>query len=90
MTLSLHTIRGMPEIVSADPPYRQIAEHLRQAIRAGTRKPGSVMPTTQEIAIEYSVAMSTAARALSLLKEEGWIVTRKSKAALVAPTQPAE
>jgi DNA-binding transcriptional regulator YhcF (GntR family) len=88
MTTTLHTIPSMPEILSPDPPYRQVAEHLRQSIRAGERKPGSVMPTTQEIAIDYRIAMSTAARALALLRDEGWIVTRRSKAALVAQDQP--
>lgn len=89
MTSTLHTIRGMPEILSPDPPYQQVAEHVRQSIRTGERKPGDVIPTTQKLATDFGIAMSTAARALAVLKEEGWIVTRRSKPALVAPTQPA-
>lgn len=85
---TLDTLTHMPEIVEYIPPYKQVAEHLRQDIRDGRRKPGDVMPTTQELTKEYGVAMSTAARALALLRDEQWIVTRPSKAALVAPTQP--
>lgn len=87
---TLDTLAVMPEIVKPDPPYMQVAEHLRQEIRTGRRKPGDVMPTTQELTVEYKVAMSTAARALALLRDGGWIVTRPSKAALVAPAIPEE
>jgi len=88
MNTTLDTLAPMPEIVRYDPPYKLVAEHLRQSIRSGERKPGDVMPTTQELTKEYGVAMSTAARALALLRDEKWIVTRPSKAALVAPRQP--
>lgn len=85
---TLDMLTRMPEIVKYVPPYRQVAEHLRESIRTGERKPGDVMPTTQKLTLEFEVAMSTAARALALLRDEGWIVTRPSKAALVAPNKP--
>lgn len=88
MQPTLDTLAPMPEILPQQSPYQQVAEHLRKDIRTGRRKPGSVMPTTQELATEYGIAMSTAARALALLRDEKWIVTRPSKAALVAPNKP--
>lgn len=85
---SLNTLPAMAEIVTPEPPYRQVAEHLRQAIRAGRLRPGDVVPTTRELTLEYGIAMSTAARALALLRDEGWIVSRPSKPAIVAPSRP--
>lgn len=73
----------MAEIVSAA-LYQQVAEQYRAAIRAGDLKPGAIMPTTKAIAREYGIAISTAARALTTLRDEGWIVSRPSKPAIVA------
>lgn len=78
----------MAEIVSAS-PYRQVAEHYRQAIRSGQLAPGVQMPTTKAVAAEYGIAMSTAARALALLRDEGWIVSRPSKPSVVAERPPS-
>lgn len=72
----------MEEIVAAA-PYQQIAEHYREAIRSGRLQPDARMDTTKEIATKYSVAMSTAARARALLRDEGWIVSRPSKPSVV-------
>lgn len=75
------------EIISAA-PYQQVAEQYRQAIRSGALKPGAVMPTTKTVAQEYGIAVSTAARALATLRDEGWIVSRPSKPAVVAEISP--
>lgn len=80
---SLGMIPRVPEINWATAPYQQVAEHYRAEIRAGRLAPGALMPTTKEVAVEYRLAMSTAARALAVLRDEGWIVTRPSKPAVV-------
>ena len=77
----------MAGIVSAA-LYQQVAEQYRAAIRAGELKPGAVMPTTKAVAEEYGVALSTAARALAALRDEGWIISRPSKPAIVAERSP--
>ena len=84
------TIRPMSEIQTPDPPYKQLAEIIRKDIRTGSLKPGDPVPTTRELTVKYDVAMSTAARALALLRDEGWTISRPSKAAIVAPAKPRE
>jgi DNA-binding GntR family transcriptional regulator len=74
--------------ITTQPPYQQVAELLREAIRTGELSAGQVVPSTKELSQRYKIAMSTAARALALLRDEGWIVSRPAKPALVAPRPP--
>lgn len=57
------------------PPYKQIAEIIRQRIAAGTYSKGSRLPTESEMVETWEVARSTARRAIALLREEGLIDT---------------
>lgn len=82
------TVLAVPS-VNRTAPYRQIAEHYRSEIKSGVLQPGSVIPSITEVKDEWEVATSTAARALALLRDEGWIVTRPGKAAVVADRHPA-
>lgn len=55
-------------------PYRQIAEIIRQRIRAGELRPGARI-TESELTDAYEVARNTARRALAVLRDEGLIMT---------------
>jgi DNA-binding GntR family transcriptional regulator len=59
----------------AEPAHRQIALHYQELIRAGALKPGDQMPSISTIRSEWGVAMSTAGRAVALLRDNGWIKT---------------
>jgi DNA-binding GntR family transcriptional regulator len=87
---TLTRLGHVPEIMNPDPPYKQLAEFIRADIRSGKLKPGEAVPTTKQLTEEYGVAMSTAARALALLRDEAWTVSRPSKSAVVAPSQPKD
>jgi DNA-binding GntR family transcriptional regulator len=52
-------------------PYQQIAAQLRQEIAAGSRAPGSRLPSVVTIVQETGVADFTARKALRLLIAEG-------------------
>lgn len=65
------------------PPYQQIASHLRAAILTHTISAGEKLPSQAELAAEYGVAGMTVQRALSLLKEQGLIVSRQGSGAFV-------
>lgn len=54
-------------------PYLQIAEDIRARIRDGALQPSDVVPSVRTISRDYSVAMATAHRALSLLQAEGYV-----------------
>jgi DNA-binding transcriptional regulator YhcF (GntR family) len=58
---------------SAVPPYEQVAGMLRDEIAEGTLS-GRV-PSIHTIALHHRVSHRTAARALSILKGEGMIVS---------------
>ncbi|MFW6058726.1 MAG: GntR family transcriptional regulator [Phycisphaeraceae bacterium] len=53
--------------------YRQIADLLRRRIEAGELKPGTKLPSTQALAEQWSVNVSTVHSAMTLLVREGWL-----------------
>jgi integrase len=65
-------------------PYVVIAEALREQIRSCALKPGSELPTVSQLAVANNVAVGTAHRALTLLKNEGLITVTRGRRAIVA------
>lgn len=57
-------------------PYVQIAASIRAAILSGELEPGSVLPSTAELADFYGVAPGTVTSAIRVLRDEGFIVSR--------------
>ena len=55
-----------PTVERPDPPYLQIVDHLRRQIRSGHFRDGDPMPSSRQLAAEWQVSLSTAARALIL------------------------
>src|SRR2546423_295044 len=55
------------------PPYLQIADDLREAIRSGRYEPGHRLPAGRELAKQYGVALMTVQRALNTLAADGLI-----------------
>ena len=55
------------------PPYAQIAAELRDRIAAGEMAQGDRVPSTREITRRWGVAMATATKALTALREEGLV-----------------
>jgi DNA-binding GntR family transcriptional regulator len=70
-------------------PYLQVAGGLRAAIRSGEYAPGAQLPTYQELAETWGVAINTAKSAVTLLRDEGLVVTQHGKGSFVR-TQPAD
>lgn len=65
-------------------PYESIAEALREQIRSGELGPGDQLPSVAELAVANKVAVGTAHRALTLLKNEGLIEVARGR----RPTVP--
>lgn len=63
----------MPSIERTDPPYLQIAGHIRDQIISGELKDGDPIPSARKIASEWNVAMATAAKVLTTLRSEGHV-----------------
>ena len=81
------TIVPKPVPAPATPrgPYEVIAESLREQIRTGQLKPGDQLPTIAELAVANTVAVGTAHRALTLLRNEGLVEVARGKRAVVSP-----
>lgn len=70
--MRLEIIRG-----SAVPPYRQLAEQIAAAIRAGELAPGERIPTRKEFTEVHhlDLAPNTVQKAMDLLKKDGLVFT---------------
>jgi hypothetical protein len=78
----------MPAIVVPAPrlprgPYEVIAADLRQQIEDGRLAPGSLVPTTNELATAYNVSIATSHRAIAVLNSEGLIEVSRGRRAVV-------
>ena len=57
------------------PPYRQIAEILRDRIEDGTIPPGRRIPSIVDLESEFDVARDTIRKAVQTLKDDGLVET---------------
>lgn len=63
--------------------WRQIQDWLEFRIREGELKPGSRLPTEQELAVQFAVNRHTVRRALSLLADKELIRTEQGSGSFV-------
>jgi GntR family transcriptional regulator len=71
-----------------EPKYRQIANELRAAIRAGDYAPGDRLPGENDLMASYGVARMTARQALGVLTTEGVADARKGSGVYVRDFTP--
>jgi DNA-binding GntR family transcriptional regulator len=70
-------------------PYLQIADDLRQRLRAGEWGAGDQLPSTADFAGAYGVARNTVRSALRLLMDDGLVVARQGSGVFVRTGAPA-
>jgi GntR family transcriptional regulator len=70
------------------PPYRQVADRLRDAIVSGELAPGEALPSVRALAQQYDVTNVTATRAVDLLRAEGLVDTRLGRGTFVRTPKP--
>jgi DNA-binding transcriptional regulator YhcF (GntR family) len=70
-------------------PSDRIAAQLRHRIRAGELRPGDRLPSTREITREWGVAIATATKVLSALREEGLVRAIPGVGTVVTAAAPA-
>jgi GntR family transcriptional regulator len=76
----------MPDLIdptSDRPVYRQIADHLRQAIRDGQYGEGDALPSEAAMAETYGVTRMTARQAIEVLKTEGLVRSEHGRGVFV-------
>jgi GntR family transcriptional regulator len=67
------------------PPFKQLADALRERITAGEFPPGALLPSQQTLAAEFGVSATTARQGLTLLKSEGLISSAQGRGWFVRP-----
>lgn len=65
-----------PTLRREDPPYLQVARHLRERIQTGDLRPGDRVPSEREIVEEWGVSRATATKVLATLRADGLVESR--------------
>ena len=69
--------------------FKQIADHLRDAIEHGTLRPGDKVPSESQLIKHYEVARMTVRHALQVLQSEGLTVAEHGRGVFVRSRPPA-
>src|SRR6266516_424172 len=80
-------MRPMVSRGSEHPPFRQIANALREQIRNGTYPAGSPLPSERQLTETWGVSSKTIRAALDQLRSEGRIVSRQGIGSFVRAQQ---
>jgi len=71
-----------------EPPFARIVAAIRARIESGDLAPGERVPSTRQITREWGVAMATATKVLTTLRQEGLVVARPGIGTVVTAAQP--
>jgi DNA-binding GntR family transcriptional regulator len=66
------------------PPYVQVADGIREAIRSGDLPAGTKLPSGRELAAQWGVALMTLQKAIDHLREEGLVYSQQGRGVFVA------
>ncbi len=72
-----------------EPPYARIAAELRGRVERGELVPGDRMPSTREISRTWGVAIATATKVITALRQDGVVRTVPGVGTVVAQPSPA-
>ncbi|KAA6223908.1 GntR family transcriptional regulator [Streptomyces albofaciens JCM 4342] len=70
---------------SRTPPYQRIVHDIRRRIAEGELAPGDRIPSTRQLARDWNVALATATKALTVLRQEETVHTQARVGTVVAP-----
>lgn len=70
------------------PVYRQIADHLRRDIESGAIAPGAPLPSEAELCERYDSARGTIRQAVSLLRNEGLVMSERGRGTFARERPP--
>lgn len=70
-------------------PFERVAASIRDAVVTEHWAPGAQLPSNRVLAEQYEVSLPTLQRAVGVLRNEGWLVSRGSVGVFVADPLPA-
>ncbi|WP_199443846.1 GntR family transcriptional regulator [Umezawaea beigongshangensis] len=72
-------------MTSSLPPFRRIAQQLREDILGGQLKPEQQLPSENQLAEKHATTRATVRKAIALLRAEGLVVSEQGRGAFVRP-----
>jgi DNA-binding GntR family transcriptional regulator len=67
----------------APPKYAQVVTEIQRRISEGEYAPGTLLPSEHQLVAEFGVSRPTIVKALSSLRQDGWIDTQQGKGSFV-------
>jgi DNA-binding GntR family transcriptional regulator len=67
----------------APPKYAQVVSEIKRRIERGEYPPGSLLPSEHQLVASFEVSRPTIVKALSALRQDGWIDTQQGKGSFV-------
>jgi DNA-binding GntR family transcriptional regulator len=65
------------------PKYAQVVAEIQRRIEHGDYPPGSLLPSEHQLVTDFGVSRPTIVKALSSLRQDGWIETQQGKGSFV-------
>ena len=67
----------------APPKYAQVVAEIQRRIETGDYPPGSLLPSEHQLVTDFGVSRPTIVKALSALRQDGWIETQQGRGSFV-------
>jgi len=67
----------------APPKYAQVVAEITSRIERGQYPPGSLLPSEHQLVSDFGVSRPTIVKALSALRQDGWIDTQQGRGSFV-------
>ena len=71
------------------PPYVQLVQQIRFAVRNGTLRPGMQLPPAREVVASLTINPNTVFKAYAELEREGLVTSRPGQGTFVSATVPS-
>jgi DNA-binding GntR family transcriptional regulator len=65
------------------PKYAQVVSEIQRRIDHGDYPPGALLPSEHQLVAEFGVSRPTIVKALTALRQDGWIVTEQGRGSFV-------
>jgi len=67
----------------APPKYAQVVAEIQRRISEGEYQPGTLLPSEHQLVADFGVSRPTIVKALSSLRQDGWIDTQQGRGSFV-------
>lgn len=78
-----------PRVQRTDPPYLQVAKHIRAEIESGALPDGEKIDSVRTISAKWKISLATATKVVGVLKAEGLVRSEPGRGSIVTRDQAA-